>query len=417
MRITNSGDFRYCRWMTTHDTTPGANIRDTTPIQWFQDSMSLIRNDLLQGKTLSGCNDCYVMEQYGKISGRQRQLLKIGVREEYFEKSMQSSAWRREFDYSAEHQGNTQQWPQDWQIDLGNYCNSACVFCDPSFSSKLAWEFKKIGLTSSVPPRAWCDDPVLLDKFIAILTSSPRLRYLHFIGGETLITPAFAKILRALIQSNLHQQVTVGFTTNLTTWDETVVDLLCEFQEINLGMSIECVDPLNDYVRYGGKLDETLSILERWIQLGRTQKWLMQIRSTPTVLSVWHLDSLYRYALTHEISIESCNFLDRPEFMRPSVLPMLQRQQIIDKLQRILQEYDLKPDSGDSPVNTRSPEFFRSYLARDIQSYIGYLNYQPDESYKLPDLVNFLKKLETNRKNRILDYLPEYETILRSAGY
>jgi len=35
----------------------------------------------------------------------------------------------------------------------------------------------------------------------------------------------------------------------------------------------------------------------------------------------------------------------------------------------------------------------------------------------LPDLVDFVKRLETSRGNSILDYLPEYEELFRSAGY
>lgn len=415
MRITNSGDFQFCRWASERPSIPGHNIRDIAPIAWFQSAMNPVRRDFLQGASWPGCSDCHAMEQHGKVSGRHRQLVKIGVRSDFFNKSMLSSPWYQEFHYSSQTQGSTQLWPQDWQIDLGNYCNSACVFCTPEYSSRLASEYKKIGLIDQSPPPTWCDDPDLLQRFVDTLTASPHLQYLHFIGGETLITPAFEKILRALIHHDLHHNTVLGFTTNLTTWNQSVVDLLCEFKEIHLGMSIECVTPLNDYLRYGGNLTESLDLLDRWIAVGQQHQWLMQIRSTPTVLSIWHLDTLYQYARSKNIPIESCNFLDRPEFFRPSVLPHDLRQQVINRLEKLIDHSN--PADDVEIVNSRSPEFYTRYMSREIRSYMSYLAHQPDESFRLPDLVGFLKKLEANRRNCVLDYLPEYETILRSAGY
>jgi sulfatase maturation enzyme AslB (radical SAM superfamily) len=266
-----------------------------------------------------------------------------------------------------------------------------------------------------MPPANWCDDPEQLDRFIDCLCRSPKLSYLHFIGGETLITPAFRIILQALIRTGLHQRVSIGFTTNLTVWDQSVVDLLLQFKEVNLGMSIECVHPLNDYVRYGGQIQDTLQIMQQWLEIAKTNQWLIQIRITPTVLSIWHLDTIYRLALEKNIGVESCNFLNHPEFMRPSVLPRNSRDAVIDKLKILLQGW--KNNSDIRVINTRNPHHIQSQIREDAASYINYLENQSDESHRLPDLVKYLKSLEQSRGNKILDYLPEYENILRSAGY
>ena len=237
MRITNDGSYKFCRWASAESVDTDENIQSTDPIQWFQKNLSELRQGLLLGQEQPGCSDCRKMESHGKVSGRQRQLLKVGVKLETFTSSMKSSKWLPIFS-SSQKDGTTDQYPQDWQIDLGNYCNSACLFCDPYSSSRIAAEQKKLGLIQQLPPRAWCDDPLLLDKFLTTLKSSPKLSYLHFIGGETLITPAFKKILSALIASGLHRQVSIGFTVNLTVWDQSIVDMLSQFKEVNLGMSV-----------------------------------------------------------------------------------------------------------------------------------------------------------------------------------
>lgn len=414
MRINNAGQYEYCRWA-YRDNERVSSIQQQSPVEFFQKTLAPIRSTFIDGCMPGPCENCKIMENHGKVSGRQRQLLKVGVKLDYFTESFLSSPWISEFKYSAEHEGQTTQAPQDWQIDLGNHCNNACVFCSPKSSSRIATEYVKLEIIDRLPPPSWCDDPVLLEKFLHTLKNSPNLRFLHFIGGETLLTPAFHTILKFLVDNNLHEQVTVGLTTNLAAWKQDVVDLLLKFKHVNLGMSAECLHPLNDYVRYGSNIEQTKILLDRWVALAQENQWYVQLRITPTILSVWHLDTVYDYAYRHSISIESCNFLHTPEFLRPSVLPKELREVAVNRLAVWIEKQGTV--TAQTIINTRNPNFVSQQLLEDATSYINYLRAQPDESIRLPDLVMFLKKLEQNRKNSVLDYLPEYENVLRSAGY
>lgn len=407
MRITNDGGMTYCRW--ADKTKTQANIGDISPVEFFQQGMSAVRRSMLAGESVPGCVECRHMEQHNKISGRQKQLLKVGVRLEQFEKTLASSPWVDAF-------ANTEfsQLPQDWQIDLGNYCNSGCVFCGPHSSSRLATEFKRLELIQHLPPSSWVDNPVLLNKFIHTLKQSPHIQYLHFIGGETLITPAFKVILQALIDVGLNRTATLGFTTNLITWDNEVIELLKQFHSVNLGMSIETFDSVNEYVRWPASMTVVHEILQRWQMLAKQYQWLTQFRITPTVLSIGRLLSVYDYAWDHNVTVESCNFLTRPDFMRPSVLPIYYRQQIIANMESWIAQ---RATMHESIVNIRDPNVAQQQVVQDLQSYVNYLKNAPDESHLLPDLIVFLKKLEANRGNSILTYLPEYEELFRAAGY
>ena len=407
MRITNNGGMTYCRW--ADKTVSQANIRDVSPLEFFQQHMSSVRAGMLNGSAPPGCRECHLMEQHNKVSGRQKQLLKVGVRLEQFEKTLASSPWVETFK-SAEFT----QLPQDWQIDLGNYCNSACVFCEPESSSRLATEWKQLGFIDQLPLPNWTDDPELVNKFIHTLEQSSHIQYLHFIGGETLITPAFKIILESLIRAGLHQTATIGFTTNLITWDQEVVDLLTKFSGVNLGMSIEAFTTVNDYVRWPATLPRIYETLDKWEKLSKQHNWLMQFRTTPTALSVRHLLSVYDYAYDHGIAVESCNFLDRPEFMRPSVLPLEFRAQVISQFEQWIADRDA---GGSVVLNIRDPNQAHNQIVQDLQSYVNYLKNAPDESSRLPDLVKFVKQLESRRGNSIVTCLPEYEELFRSAGY
>lgn len=384
------------------------------PSEYFKQHMATLRTQMLNGTPIPTCNICYEMEQHNKVSGRQRQLLKVGVLPGHFAESLAASTFRLEFDYSAANSGATTSYVQDWQIDLGNYCNSQCVMCSPASSSKLATEFKSLGLIESTPPRAWCDDPVLLERFCKDITSVPSIRYLHFIGGETLIVPGFKRILSALVESGRAADITVGFTTNLTIWDESITALLSCFKNTHLGLSIETLDPVNDYIRYPSKIARTRELLDQWVELGRSQGWLTQLRITPTALSVGHLISVYEYAYQHNLAVESCNFLENPPYLRISVLPDYIRERISDELAGWVDQHST---GSDKVVNTRDPNHAQDQIVQDAQSYVNFLRSAPDETHRLPDLVGYLKLLESSRKNSILDYVPEYEELLRTNGY
>jgi hypothetical protein len=408
MRINNSGHYEYCRWADKTLRTTGPDISDTTPAEFFNQSLIPIRQQFLNGERPTGCAECYQMEAHNKISGRQKQLLKIGVQLSEFDKMLVSSPWMPEF------VNHTPQMPQDWQIDLGNYCNSACVFCDPSFSSRLATEWKYLGFIDKTPPTNWCDNSVYLQRFIDTLIKSPHIQYLHFIGGETLITPAFKKILQALIDAGLNKTATIGFTTNLISWDDHTISLLTQFVGVNLGVSIEAFDPVNEYVRWPAKQQQVNSILSQWVALSQQHNWLMQIRTTPTILTIHKLLTVYNYAWQHGIPVESCNFLAEPVYLRPAVLPQEYRQPIIDQMQAWI---DHRPNNAETVVNIRHPDFVYAQIVQDLQSYVNYLKTETDQSNQLPILMQFLKRLEHNRKNNILDHVPQYEELFRSAGY
>lgn len=413
MRIDNQGNFRACRWRANNDFDIG-NIRDIDPEIFFSEKLNPLRLALLNGQSLGMCQDCHHMEEHGKISGRQRQLLKIGVKEN-FEKSILSSPWIEEFKISLSSQGRTDLVPMDWQIDLGNQCNGACIFCIPEYSSRLASEFYKIGLISRLPSSNWTDDIKLVEKFADYICRTPHHAYLHFLGGETLIVPAFKILLERLLEAG-KTNLDIGFTTNLTVWPQDVIDILCQFNKIHVGLSIECLTELNDYLRYPSKINQVTSYLESWVRLSKDKNWLVSIRPTPNCFSIMHLAGLYEYALKNSVAIETCNFLEHPRYLRINVLSNDLLFEAKQNLSSFLNRY-AHLSSDEKVVNVRHPNLVQQQVYQDAQSYVHYIENEKHESDLARDLVKYLDLLEKNRGNRILDYLPGYEDFLRSAGY
>jgi sulfatase maturation enzyme AslB (radical SAM superfamily) len=247
-----------------------------------------------------------------------------------------------------------------------------------------------------------------------VLDRSTRLKYLHFIGGETLITPAFRTILQHLVTTQQSRDITIGFTTNLTVWPQDVIDLICQFQGVNLGMSIETLDTVNDYVRWPSEIQSVLNTMSRWLQLARERNWTSTLRITPTALSISRLLPVYQYAMKENTSIESCNFLYRPAFMRATVLPRQARLAVAEELSSWIRKHDVDTQQV---INTRSPDLSSQAILQDAQSYVDYLRCADDEHQLMPELATYLSDLDNVRGVSVLDYLPEYEDILRANGY
>lgn len=413
MRISSNGDLSYCRWAKKQQ---GFNIKNTNPIDFFQKKMSYLRKDLLDGKKLGGCFDCYEMEKNDKISGRQKQLLKSSIFENSFQNSFVSSQLFEKFKESYKNNGDTDLYPVDWQIDLGNFCNSACIMCNPSSSSKLANEWFNLKLIEKkYNVSNWTDDNELLEKFINSLISIKNLRYLHFLGGETLITPGFEKILKSLVNTQIAKDTIIGFTTNLTVIPKNILNLISQFKNVHVGFSIETLDNLNDFIRWPSNIDTIKNNLETFIKLGKEKEWLMSIRSTPTFLSIGRIVPLYEFALKNHIGIESCNFLSEPEYLKINLLPKDLRTKIIEDMYKFLNTH--KTHNENKILNVRNPSTIKDYICQDLESYINYLEHEPYNDSQYKNFINFIKKIEDSRKLKLINFLPEYEKFFRSIGY
>jgi hypothetical protein len=159
----------------------------------------------------------------------------------------------------------------------------------------------------------------------------------------------------------------------------------------------------------------TEELLNRWVDLAQQRQWLIQLRVTPTCLTIHDLVTVYDYAWNHGVSVESCNFLYNPTFLRIDVLPQPFKDQVKQKIQQWLDSHPT--EHTDQIINTRDPNCYRAQIWQDLSSYVNYLDISPDESAQIPDLVRYLKLLESSRGNSIIEYLPQYEELFRSAGY
>jgi sulfatase maturation enzyme AslB (radical SAM superfamily) len=295
--------------------------------------------------------------------------------------------------------------------------------CDPTYSSRLESDYKKLAKQSQlffdpIKTQNWSSDINLKNKLIDELSDIKNIKYIHFLGGETLYHSAFYDICEALIKTNQAQDIIVGTTTNGTIFNSRLENLISSFKEFHLGISIESVLKLNDYIRYPSKIENILENLENFLNLRNKCSTLqISLRITPNIFTIYELDKLFEYMFQKKVIAESCNILADPQHLRMELLPDDIRQEILHKLNSLVDKYNLNKINI---VNVRRNDLIDQVTANLILDYKNFI-----ESYKMPsdvdkhryNLVEWLQSFERLRKNSILDYAPRYEKFLRNYGY
>ena len=423
IRLTYDGNYNICRFNREENT--DYNIADYTLMDFYNSpEMCNLRMQLLNGQKPKECAACYYEDQFGKTGGRRKQLLKSGITlDNDFYLQLRSSPHYKLFKHSYENSGQADYMPVDLQIDLGNTCNSACIMCYPKASSRLEKDWQQLHkiepqlFENPTHYRSWTKNPAILDRFVNEISNLKNLRYIHFLGGETLYDQAFYKICDKLIQSGLAKNIIVGTTTNGTIYSEKLEHYISEFAEFHLGISIETVTPLNDYIRYPSKIDIVLENIQRFSKLREHYNLFISLRITPTVFTISEFDLIAQYMIDNNLIAESCNILTDPSILRMELMPQNIREDIIAKLENIVTKYDLQHSPH---VNVRNKYKINETIANTILEYLQFL-----KEYSLPDnveserqkLVRWVKAFEIIHKNRITDYAPQYREFLTHYGY
>jgi sulfatase maturation enzyme AslB (radical SAM superfamily) len=244
------------------------------------------------------------------------------------------------------------------------------------------------------------------------------IKYLHFLGGETLYLKSFYKICNALIASGVSKDIIVGITTNGTIYSDELADIIKEFKQFHLGVSIETFDSLNDYIRYPSKIGEVKHNLDRFLALRDITSIQITLRITPSIYTIYRLDQVFEYMLANGVIAESCNILSDPTCLRIELLPDNLRKTAIAKLDQVIQRHGLVPN--ETIVNRRREDLVRPVISNLIFEYkqlLEAIQVPLDSEQERKNLVKFTKAFEQLHHNNILEHLPEYEEFLRSYGY
>lgn len=137
-----------------------------------------------------------------------------------------------------------------------NTCNSACVYCGPELSSRIAAE-------QGIEIRSDTSTIDATKRFI--VENIGDIKHIYLAGGEPLLIRENEWLLETLIDRDLSPNILVN--TNLSTINNRVFDLLCKFPNVTWMISGEHVGEHYEYIRYGSRWETFDRNLETLIDI------------------------------------------------------------------------------------------------------------------------------------------------------
>lgn len=285
----------------------GAPLRaGKTSLNDFRNSpvMRELRLNMLNGKeTPSVCQRCIDEEKHGLPFRRAMEN-----RKGYFSEEEARAATAPDGSILPEKTGIAV-----FNIRPGNFCNLRCRTCGPAQSS--AWYdewhdnyhrgFRDSGIRYAIQkkpgekarlensPYGWFKESSFEKEILASLGS---LKEIHFSGGEPLISPDHLSLVRKLAESGQAQHIVLDYNSNLTVLPAQILELWKGFKEVRLGVSVDGVDGLNDYLRPPSKFSGIRANLAQLDEAGQNLRYW--VTSTVSSLNVARYHELLGWLMT-----------------------------------------------------------------------------------------------------------------------
>lgn len=395
------------------------NIATMTIQEWFNsDPVRKFRTGILGDQPLTECRRCYIEEDHDGNSRRLKSNQKSVIfTRTAFADSFEQSPGHDKFLHSADNQGHTTTLPIDLHIDLGNYCNLACKMCNSAASSTIASHEVKWGIESSRQYLGtdWTRDQTVWDRFKQQLLDLPGLNNIHFMGGETLLTPRLEDLVDFMIQHRRFD-LCFSFVTNGTVFRPNLIEKLKQFRQVGIEVSIETVDDHNAYQRQGTDTELVLKNIDQYLSQCNGSSVTVALRPAPSLLSIGYYTGLLKYALSRQLIVKS-NLCYDPRFLSAEILPQSIKKHYQTKYLDLLSQ--LTDIAVGSDYNASDPNNYQSVIKEQAEMCLQILQTPtpPDSEQQLKNLVQ-----HCNRWDQVYGYdarklYPEFNEILDQYDY
>lgn len=395
------------------------NIKNMTLTEWFNsDPVRKFRKQLLSDTPTDICSSCRHEESVGGTSRRHRSNQKSVIfTSSAFHPSFDQSPGHDHFTLSQQQDGITDTLPIDLHIDLGNYCNLACKMCFSRASSTIAVQNVKWGLEEhrQYLGNDWTRDEVVWDRFLNELLSIPKLKNIHFMGGETLLTKRFEDLVDFFI-SHKRFDLCFSFISNGTTYNQQLIDKLKRFTRVGIEVSIETATEHNNYVRQGTDTRVVLNNIKKYKENCDSSSISVTVRPAIGLLSIGNYHTLLEYCLENKLMVKSL-LVTHPQFLDVSILPKEIKQLYLARYETLLDR--LSQINLISDHNESDPNNYQHSIKMQTLQAINLLN-QPepqDQENLLAEMVEHCRKWDPIYKYNALELYPELSGIFKKYGY
>lgn len=287
------------------------SIHDNKDIRccWLQSNTDIqkLQQDILADRASTNCNKCWATEQVGLKS--KRMIDNDNLQRQTGLSLTQLKSWAENTPTAL-----------NWQIQLSNDCNLACKTCYAHDSTRWYTEwnhyhtrkFKKV---------------IKIDAGIADQLDYQHVKHIEFLGGEPFINNLHVAYLERLMAAG-NTDLLLTYTTNgVKLPGPAVLDILKNFSQVNINISLDGIGARFDYLRYPADWN-TVSNNVTWYKKN-SQFASVNCMHTLSNMTIGYLDEFLPWALQH-FGVRGYNFnvVHNPSYFAPHVLPRHVKEEI-----------------------------------------------------------------------------------------
>lgn len=222
--------------------------------------IALLKQSFLNNHRDQKCNNCWYAEDHGMQSLRQ-ELVRL--------KEVKFVPPTIEIDPKAS--------VTNIMINIGSYCNAECIICNGSTSSsRNVWAKVNDPANHVVGEIKIAHAEFDIDQY-------PNLEMITLLGGEPAIHPTVRKLLKKLILTGRTDKIDINLTTNSSSLDSGLRELLSKFRDIFITLSLDGVGDYFEYQRRPLVWNEVSKIADSWMSLS----FKVTIGYVVTAISIW----------------------------------------------------------------------------------------------------------------------------------
>jgi sulfatase maturation enzyme AslB (radical SAM superfamily) len=364
---------------------------------WYSEYLNSVRKKMLYGEKVPECKDCYKHEQLSGSSSR-TESNRFWLTKPEVDANITKFKLNKLMDPVS-----------SLELRLGNTCNLSCNSCWGYSSSKSNQERLDILKTIEIHPKlreGWESEkhvPQDMNHWFKteiyrrnLEQTAKKLKRVYMTGGEPTLIKENRQLLRNLLDQG-NRDCFVSFTTNGTIADSELLDLLKEFPNNEVQISIDGVRDQAYYVRYPTNWNEFTSNVNAISSLENVNIVFYTVVSAYNLFSIssilQYIDTIAENRKVGWYPI----FLDHPDYLRTHIWPLDHRKTAATELE----------------ITSKSLNFLRNYTGDHVfQKVIDYYNSTDDLSNLIPMFLEFNKTLDTKRGTNFKEVFPELQWLI-----
>lgn len=368
---------------------------------WNVYHMQNVRNLHRQNNGARDCQDCYSIEKVSGHSPRKGQnVLWLERKEKDKELSDYLSTVA-----DQELKPVVDMLPVSLELRLGNQCNLKCVTCW-GMSSSLIHDERKEMLRSGLLfennlgwlHNRWQEEVDHVDKadvtewyetetfYKNFRKMAPKLRRLYTTGGEPTLIKSNYRMLEELIEVG-NTGCRIEFTSNMTTWNPKFYEALSKFDNVEIQMSIDGVEQVAEYIRYGTEWNKVKENVHRVVRMASARpNWNVVCYTVLQALNYEYVTDIW--AFLHEVANKNNKHvnwwpitLTHPPYLGLSAVPTEFRKAAVPRIRQNAGLYQdpkkffaIGPSTVDALCESVTNMHYDENLGKQFMSYRRFLD-------------------------------------------